>query len=235
MGNPRERKINPKKELRKKDTLPSEKVKKKPADKTTKEKIASLPTERTTKITEEEIMQLPLIQTLNAGVQEISGKLQGYEAEIKETNEKISALAEAMGILNDEFSKFMQTLQDKLSSTEIPPGNPLLGNSPPGTKTVSTTRVNPAAPEVPPEPSNQDKLLGWANVLSQFMGAGTSKTPTEAGGGVNAGDMIKLVLELQNNAEERALKRQEVSIKNIVELGKLFTSKKIEPSSHLPT
>ena len=185
---------------------------------------------------EEAIKNLPIIQDLNLKVTalaealsgsfaEVNIKFESYDVQTKDTNKKITALGQAVSILNDEFSKFMETLQAKLASAPPIPGG---DNTPPGTSIVSSKRVGlekPLATEPEPPPSTGDKLLQWANLLAGLAGSGQ---PATSGGGTNATDLLKLVLQLQDNAEERALKRTESSIKNIAAIANLLMGKKIE-------
>ena len=189
------------------------------------------------KSNEEAIKNLPVIQDLNLKVTalaeavsgsfaEVNKKFESYDVQAKDTNEKITALGQAVSILNDEFSKFMETLQAKLAGAPPIPGG---DNTPPGTSIVSSKRVGlekPPATEPEPPTSTGDKLLQWANLLAGLAGSG--KTEGGGGGGVNATDLLKLVLQLQDNAEERALKRTESSIKNIAAIANLLIGKKVE-------
>ena len=189
------------------------------------------------KSNEKAIKNLPVIQDLNLKVTalaeavsgsfvEVNNKFESYDVQVKDTNEKITALGQAVSILNDEFSKFMETLQAKLAGAPVAPGD----NTPPGTNIISSKRVSlekPLATEpTEPPPSTGDKLLQWANLLAGLAGSG--KTEAVSGGGTNATDLLKLVLQLQDNAEERALKRTESSIKNIAAIANLLMGKKVE-------
>ena len=188
---------------------------------------------------EEKIKNQPVIQELNLRVTalaeavsgsfvEVNKKFQSYDIQAKDTNEKITALGQAVSILNDEFSQFMENLQAKLTGAPAIPGG---DNTPPGTNIISSKRVPleraaPAAiiPETPP--STGDKLLQWANLLAGLAGPGKSEG---GGGGLGqASSLLELVLKLQDNAEERALKRTESSIKNIAAIANLLMGKKVE-------
>lgn len=190
----------------------------------------------TEKLNEEAIKNLPVIQDLNlkftalaeavsGSLTEVNKKFEGYDVQAKDTNEKITALGKAVSILNDEFSNFMKTLQVKLASAPVAPGP---DNTPPGTSVVSSERVSlekaaPATAETAP-PSTGDKIYQWANLLATLAG---SAQPS-GGGGASATDLLKLLLELQDKAEERALKRQETSVKSIAMIANLLTGKRME-------
>ena len=187
------------------------------------------------KLNEEATKGLPSIQNLNLKVTtlaealsgsftEVNKKFERYDNQTKDTNEKITALGQAISILNNEFSKLVETLQARLAGVPVAPGD----NTPLGTDISSSKRVDlekPSGAELPP-PSAGDKLLQWANLLAGLAGSG--QPAAAAGGGANATDLLKLVLQLQDNAEERALKRTESSIKNIAAIANLLMGKKVE-------
>ena len=188
------------------------------------------------KLNKEAIKDFPVIQDLNVKVTALAGALSGsltevnkrfenYDIQVKDTNEKITALGQAVSILNDEFSEFMKNLQARLAGAPVVPG---ADNTPPGTSIVSSKRVDleksPPTVETP-APSAGDKLLQWGNLLASLAGSGK----TESGGGLGqASSLLELVLKLQDNAEERALKRTESSIKNIAAIANLLMGKRIE-------
>jgi len=189
---------------------------------------------------EEAIKNLPVIQDLNikitalaeafsGGFTEVNKKFEGYDVQVKDTNEKITALGQAISVLNDEFSNFMKTLQAKLAPASAISGGE---NTPPGIAAVSSKRVDVEKPPTikPPPTTTGDKLLQWANLLAGLAGSG-QPSGASGGGGANPTDLLKLVLQLQDSAEERALKRQETSVKNIALIANLFMGKKLE----LPT
>ena len=187
------------------------------------------------KPSEELIKNLPVIQDLNIKVvalaeafsgslTEVNKKFEGYDVQARDTNEKITTLGQAVSILNNEFSKLVGTLQAKFATIPASPGE----NTPPGTSVVSSERVSLEKPPVAesPPPSTGDKLYQWANLLASLAGSGQ---PSGGGGsGVGATDLLKLVLELQDKAEERALKRQETSVKSIAMIANLLTGKRKE-------
>lgn len=186
---------------------------------------------------EETLKNAPVIQELNLKVialgealsgsfNQVTTKFQEYDTQIKNTDEKITALGQAISILNDEFSKFMETLQAKLATAPLEP-NALPGTSIVSSKRVPLEEVAPTiiAPETAP-PSTGDKLLQWANLLAGLASSG--KTEGGGGGLGQASSLLELVLKLQDNAEERALKRTESSIKNIAAIANLLMGKKVE-------
>jgi hypothetical protein len=198
-------------------------------------KLAEPPKVKET-INEEAIKNFPIIQDLNikitalaealsGSLTEVNKKFESYDIQIKDTNEKITALGQAVSVLNEEFSNFMKDLQAKLAP---PPAIAEGDNTPPGTSIVSSKRVEiekPSVAESPPAPATTgDKLLQWANLLAGLASSGAPSS----GGGANATDLLKLVLQLQDNAEERALKRLDTSIKSITMIANLLTGKKIE-------
>ena len=187
---------------------------------------------------EEAIKNFPIIQDLNLKVTtlaealsgsfaEVNKKFEGYDIQVKDTNEKITALGQAVSILNDEFSKFMETLQAKLAGASTAPG---ADNTPPGTSIVSSKRVGLEKPPITeePPPSTGDKLFQWANLLASLASPGQPVAVASGGGMGTATDLLQLVLKLQDNAEERALKRTESSIKNIAAIANLLMGKKVE-------
>lgn len=191
------------------------------------------------KLDEETIKNLPVIQDLNlkfttlteavsGSLTEVNKRFEGYDIQAKDTNEKITALGQAVSILNDEFSQFIKTLQAKLATISASPDTVT-----PRTSIVSSEKVDlekPPATEQPPI-SAGDKILQWANLLA---GLATSGQPSGGGGGgANATDLLKLVLELQDNAEDRALKRLDTSIKSITLIANLLTGKKLETTEEV--
>ena len=170
-----------------------------------------------------------LAEALSGSLTEVNKKFESYDVQVKDTNEKITALGQAVSILNDEFSKFMETLQAKLAPTSVPSGN-----TPPGTTVISSERASPENPPVAteqPPASTGDKLFQWANLLSSLAGP----SQPSGGGGANANELLQLVLKLQDNAEERALKRLDTSIKSITTIASLFTGKKVEVPEEIKT
>lgn len=167
-----------------------------------------------------------LAEAFSGSFNEVATKFQDYDKQIKDSNEKITGLGQAIGILNDEFTKFVEIWQKKMAT--IPTS--LDSNTPPGTNLVTSKRVDlekdPPAETTPP--STQDKLFQWANLLASLASPGQPAAAAGGGGMGTATDLLQLVLKLQDNAEERALKRTESSIKNIAAIANLLMGKKVE-------
>jgi hypothetical protein len=159
--------------------------------------------------------------------------IQDYSTKIKEVNDNVGSLKQAIDLLNEEFTKFIETWYNKQTGGNLPasnpanpevplPQNPAL-NNPVETIPIASQRIDLSKPEVK-EPSTQDKLLAWANILTQFLQASGGASSS---GGDNITRMLELIMQIQDRAEQRALERQEVVIKNVATLANLFTKGKI--------
>jgi len=149
-------------------------------------------------------------------------------------------LAKAVGVLNNEFTGFLDAIKNPQGQTSSPTPS---GNTPPasivdaGPTSVPPTETTPA----PAGDTKQDKMLQWAGILARLAEGGLggkqdSTNPTA--------EMLKLILDLQDRSEERALNRQKASIDSLLAITKVLGAKGVnvpsgekvstsEPSGHL--
>jgi len=120
-----------------------------------------------------------LQEEVNAKISALSERILTQDKQQEETNAKIAALASAVGSLNEEFTKFLDTLKAQATATSqaTPPGVlPSGGNTKPDPVLLPETKQSP------PESSKQDRLLAWANILAKLAESGkaTEANPTDA-------------------------------------------------------
>lgn len=121
----------------------------------------------------------------DAKIAALAGKLLDYDKRQEETDAKIVALASAVGSLNENFTKFLDTLKEQApaGSQATPPLETVPGALPPKGNTPPEPVLLPGADQpAPAEPSKQDKLLAWANILAKLAESGkaTEANPTDA-------------------------------------------------------
>ena len=152
-----------------------------------------------------------LQEEVNAKLAALSEKILAQDKQQEETNAKIVALANAVGSLNEEFTRFIDTLKAQTASaqsTQTPP-QASAEDPPGGGNAKPLPGFNILAPKEPPqqatEPSKQDRLLAWADILAKLAQAG-------GGGGAQA----------DANAMPNSLMQLVNSLKVMGELRKTF-------------
>lgn len=162
-------------------------------------------------------------------------KIDSLEGELQERGEQIEVLAKSIGVLNEQFNKFLNEVNPSNTGQKSPqqikksPNSSSPNQGPQGGGPAPSQTRNRVPPGAGSEGGKQDKLLRWASVLAQLTGAG--------GGGKEssgASDMIRLVLQLQNEAEDRALDRQKTAIESFAKIADIFSKGGINTSALSP-
>lgn len=146
--------------------------------------------------------------------EELEAKINDLTDKLNESDEKVRVLAKAVGVLNNEFTKLLDAMKGSQVAPQANP-SPQAGqtDTSPSPSQGQGQATMPAGAQA--GAGKQDRLLQWAGLLAQLAGGGGGK---EGG----ASDMLRLVLELQDHAEDRALNRQKTAVDSMVAMSKIL-------------
>lgn len=123
------------------------------------------------------------VEAFDFGLASLTAGLQEFAAKYEQQETKITNIAKAIELLNNEFTNFMNTLQTKLASTQTP---------------IDANRVI-SSDVLPGEPTKLDKIINMINTLAQIAPVLGNKPPAadNTGGYGSFIETLKIMGELR--------------------------------------